>query len=110
MWKSFVGDDGERPGPTTNNDLRCRCQNGDGSLICDTMNAISRKEVPAYDSSAIRAMGLPDAELTTGEQWGLLTEMYPSDACFEVSLSLSDENNGNGHRSLAVTHSSDGAT
>ena len=47
----------------------------------------------------IRAMGLPDAELTTDE---LLTEMYPSDACFEVSLSLSDENNGSGHRSLAV--------
>jgi hypothetical protein len=44
-------------------------------------------------------MGLPDAELTTDE---LLTEMYPSDACFEVSLSLSDENNGSGHRSLAV--------
>jgi hypothetical protein len=93
MWKSFVGDDGDRPGPITNNALRCRCQNGDGSLICDTMNAISRKEVPVDDPSTIRSMGLPDAELITDEQWGLLTEMYPSDACFEVSLSLNDENN-----------------
>ena len=93
MWKSFVGDGGDRPGPITNNALRCRCQNGDGSLICDTLNAISRKQVPVDDPSTIRSMGLPDAELITDEQWGLLTEMYPSDTCFEVSLSLNDENN-----------------
>lgn len=91
-WRSFVGDDGDRPDSITNNALHCRCESGSGSLICDSLDSISKMEIPRDQESSIRSMGLPDAELITEEQWRQLTQMYPSDACFELSLTLNDNN------------------
>ena len=90
-WKSFVGEDGERPDAITNNAIRCEC--GVGSLICNTMDAISKKLLPSDQVSPFQSMGLPDAELISEEQWRLLRQLYPSENCFEVSLSLNDTNN-----------------
>lgn len=90
-WKNFVGEDGERPDAIINSALRCEC--GGGSLICNTMHAISQRQLPADQESPFQSMGLPDAELISDEQWRLLRQLYPSDDCYEVSLSLTDKGN-----------------
>ena len=88
-WKEFVGGNGNRPSYLSNNSLRCQC--GKGILVNDTLSAIASSQVPSSENSFLDYPVLPEAEIISEEQWNLLKQLYPSEDCFEVSLSLSDQ-------------------